>query len=290
MKAEEQGWTRELLLAAHEARPGNPELARLVSELGLGLTVDNEAALDQFVTQVSDLSVSDWRSRLARLERQICRIEFPPNTARGTGFLLGPDYIITAGSVLEPVLRGMFEPGQVVLRFDQVMAPDGQELRAGQTFRLERDWASAYETPDGLSLMLVRVAGQPGHSTVGESGVESYAETRGWINPFGGAESLEVGGPLAMLHATPSGGVKLGVDPNAIVAVSSDGTRFSHRLATDAIAAGAPCFDANLNLVGLHLGAAEGTVTPSEAVSFAAILRKLEAVGVLSNLGGTSAV
>ena len=110
--AEREGWTLELVQAAREARPGNAALAGVASELGLGSQVSENQTLDVFVWQHSTLDIGEWRSRLGRLESQMCRVEINGRAA-GTGFLVGPEAVLTAVDVIAPLLSGQASPDDV---------------------------------------------------------------------------------------------------------------------------------------------------------------------------------
>jgi hypothetical protein len=80
--------------------------------------------------------------------------------------------------------------------------------------------------------------------------------------------------------------VVLGLD--GVVELDPAGTWLRHGVATDPLAAGAPCFDEDWNLVAVHLGdgVGPGGETVGEAVRGAAIRNWLNRAGVAKYLGG----
>ena len=148
-----------------------------------------------------DLEVVPWRTRLSEIENQVCRIEiasgWPPEF--GTGFLLGPDVIITNYHVMEKVIQEQVSPKNVTLRFDYKVMADGTTLNSGTTYRLaEQDWLIDYSEyssldlsadtgeavpqPDQLDYALLRVFDTPGDEPIGgETNNDPKAPARGWI-------------------------------------------------------------------------------------------------------------
>ena len=87
--AEREGWTLELVQAAHEAHvAGNAALAGVASELGIGAQPSDMNALEVLISQNEMIDPIEWPRRLGRLEGQICRVEIN-DRATGTGFLVG---------------------------------------------------------------------------------------------------------------------------------------------------------------------------------------------------------
>src|SRR5206468_574258 len=68
-----------------------------------------------------------WREKMALIEGQVCRVELNGNAA-GTGFLVGPDAVLTNYHVLESVLKGTRPPGEVTCRFDYKVLADRSRM------------------------------------------------------------------------------------------------------------------------------------------------------------------
>ena len=83
-----------------------------------------------------------WRETLATLEGQVCRVEIPKGNESdyGTGFLLGPDVLITNYHVMRLVKAGLVKPQDVILRFDYKRRSDGVTVNEGTVYRLATDW------------------------------------------------------------------------------------------------------------------------------------------------------
>jgi hypothetical protein len=301
--ADARGWLPELLAASREELPHDPALLSLAAEGGLlapwrteaGSLADLEARigqLDRFYDPsrfVAGLMAAEWR---------ICRVEIRlPDGAStcGTGFLVGPDLVLTCCHVLEP----LFTPGgervrdgaavrDVTLRFDFRRTAQGQELRGVAHWLHPTDWHVAHSPVAALDYALLRLDGAPGHTPPGgDAGAQPRgARPRGWIelptppllphrDQLLFVMQHPVGEPLAMAIGTQTGDL-----PAAGDAVLRYTTR------TEKGSSGAPCFDAQWGLVALHRGVEPGDGPPraNEGRLIAAILQDLQHQGTLDAL------
>jgi hypothetical protein len=300
--AQREGWLVELLDAARRANPGNEGLAAIASRIGVtpldvGLERKVRAALPY-------LDIVSFRTKLTAIESQVCRVESPDGY--GTGFLLGPDVLITNHHVLASVIEGRHTPEQVTLRFDYKVLTDGTTLNPGTTFGLATDewlldWSpsgepqgSGYSAPStaaepNLDYALVRVAGAPGEQPLNPAVAAAGsgpAPTREWIRLPDPAPTLAVDDPIFIIEHPEAAPLKLAVETKSFLGVFENGTRLRHRTNTDPGSSGSPCFDANWNLVALHRGG-DVAATPewNEAIPFTAILALLQTRGKLALVG-----
>jgi tetratricopeptide (TPR) repeat protein len=319
--AEAEGWTTQLLVAAMESNPHNSKLLDFAAKRGLTAVKRDEKALEVTLQKTqSFLDTSQWRELLGRLEPQVCRIEISATGAFGTGFLVGPDIVLTAYHVVEGVINESIEPQDVVLRFDFKSLEGKQTIYEGTVYRLAADWLVDYskysqvdvqakpesEEPrvDELDYALLRVAGAPGKEPVGGKRAESDASRRGWIEMPAQFPDLSPDTPLMILHHPEGGPLKLSMDNTGIIGLNANRTRLWHRVVTAPGSAGAPCFNTNWELVAIHhsggfrTGAlasisdwvlsrvsAEHETTYNEAIPLDAILSLLEERGKWDLLG-----
>src|SRR5205807_1661041 len=108
--AEAQGWTTQLIAAARKSNPGNPRLLAFSQQIGLApkSTPAQEEFESVIQTTKGFLDITNWRTRLSELETQICRVEIQTNNYNvyGTGFLIGPDVVVTSYHVMKEVIEG----------------------------------------------------------------------------------------------------------------------------------------------------------------------------------------
>lgn len=265
-KARAQGWLAELVVGALEWNP-HPDLYAVARDLGLtAVETAQTTTLERIVKESSTfLDIRPWLSKFGRIETQVCRVETPTST--GTGFLLGPDVLITNYHVLEDVIRDPDTASQVRLRFDYKVVQDDAErevVSKGTTFRLADDWLidhspySAADTSvdsnesassDELDYALFRAAGEPGKSPVGGHAGPGVP-TRGWIAVSGDEPDLDVG-RIGFIVQHPKG-APLKLAFGAVTQVNDNRTRIRYDTNTEPGSSGSPVFDVDLKLLALH--------------------------------------
>jgi hypothetical protein len=279
-RAEAEGWTDQLLAAARESNPGNPALLEFAQTFGLASSDRSLQELERQVLALNPyLDVALWRECLGQIETQVCRIEIPvqDGLSTGTGFLVGPDLVMTNYHVMEVVILG--EQGRtnangysarakdVVLRFDYKKIADDTPVNPGVEFRLVDDWlvdSSPMSKVDGqvdpkqgvpaddeLDYALLRVAGAPGNTQPGGK-AEPGGSPRKWIATPTAPYSFEAHTPLFIMQHPRGWPLKLALEMDAILGLNENGTRVRYRTNTERGSSGSPCFNAHWELVGLH--------------------------------------
>jgi Trypsin-like peptidase domain len=207
---------------------------------------------------LAKLEVRVWQDRLVKIERQVCRVELEGN-ALGTGFLVGPDTVLTNWHVFE-IAKNAGKVGQLGCRFDYVRLPNGQ-TDAGQLVLLDAAGSldgypySAAEkagnpdnplpTMDQLDYALMRLA-----SRVGEQQVDGAP--RGWIALPKTVLPLPADAPILIVQHPEGTPMKLALDTQAVVGLNGNGTRIRYRTNTDPGSSGSPVFTMDWDLVALH--------------------------------------
>lgn len=315
--AEAEGWTLGLLLAAREANPGNPALLAFAQQLGAAPPTPPHLELERIIRAANSLlDLHQWRTRLGQIEGQVCRVEVATEgrgTLYGTGFLVGPDVVMTNYHVIEAVIAG--EQGattskglsararNVALRFDYKRLADGTTLQQGTLHRLTADWLidaspmspcdsrpeAGEPGPEELDYALLRVEGAPGALPLGDKS-EPDAPRRGWITVGASAAPLQPGSPLFIVQHPQGEPLKLALDTDAVVALNANGTRVRYKTNTEPGSSGSPCFNSNWELVALH-HAGDPNFAPdhgpqyNQGIPLDAILALLERRGLGGALG-----
>lgn len=205
------------------------------------------------------LDIGVWRRNLMEIERRVCRVELRGNSA-GTGFLVGPDAVLTNWHVIEAA-RKAGDLGALGCRFDYVLAADGRS-EPGQLVALHPDGcvddspyshAETTPTPDNppptseeLDYALLRLA-----TPIGEQSVEGAA-ARGWIALPTAAFPLPANAPLLIAQHPQQATMKLAQDTQAVVGLNANGTRLRYKTNTEPGSSGSPCFTIDWNIVALH--------------------------------------
>jgi hypothetical protein len=276
-KADAEGWVLRLIAAACEARPTNAALRDIAAEVGLSAA---PAKLDEVAPVGIDfervileaapfLDVSAWRARLGELETQVCRVEVPAGTrsTAGTGFLAGPDLVLTNYHVIDVLHKKMANPREARLRFDYKATPDGTQVNEGTIYRLADDWLVAWRppsevddiaapddklpAPDELDFALVRVEGSPGSHPIGRADRLPGTPDRGWIRlDQPGLDGFDAGYPLLILQHPSDEPLKLAFGQSD--GLNANQTRLRHKVNTKRGSSGSPCLNVRLDVVALH--------------------------------------
>jgi hypothetical protein len=248
---------------------------------------------------------------MAVIERQVCRIEIDGNPV-GTGFLVGPDAVLTNYHVLESVLKEKDEDkraelaAKVTCRFDYEVLANGSRVEGVEVKLHPTNWnldASPYSpaertrtpadpppAPGELDYALVRLARRVGDESVTPRG-GAEVRRRGWlVIPDAAPVFIR---PMALMIAQYPDGqpLRLALDTNAVIGVNGEGTRVQYATNTDAGSSGSPVFDLDWNLVALHhLGdpAYDHPPAYNQGVPIDKVRARIEKSGHAGALGGAS--
>jgi len=316
--AEAEGWVAQLIAGARESNPGNPRLLVFSRQFGLAPAVPSQPELERIIQATNSfLDVGKWCSRLGEIEGQVCRIEIQSNggTIYGTGFLVGPDVVITNHHVVEAVVEGeqgcttseglQALPSDVILRFDYRRLSDGTTLNPGTTYRLAKDWLidkspmsavdsqpepkSGVPQVDELDYVLLRLDSTPGLEPVGDKS-EPGAPLRNWIKMPTQPYHFQPDTALFIVQHPQGDPLQLALDTNAVIGLNNNRTRVTYRTNTLRGSSGSPCFNSNWELIALH-HSGDPNFDPAhkpsynEGIPFTAILAFLDKRGISNELG-----
>jgi hypothetical protein len=311
------GLLLRLIAAARASQPDNPQLALVAEQFSLAMTTPR-AELEKIVKRTGvSFDVAVWRERLARREKCVCRIAVPTEsgTIHGSGFLVGPDLVLTNHHVIAPVLarqesgrapaRATGDASRVTVRFDYKALDDGTAIHPGLEVALAADWlvdASPHSRfdlqglpkegvpdPGELDHALIRLATAVGELPLMLGEAEPGAKERGWIElpatpwPFADHRSLFI-----IQH--PRGAqMKLALDLDAELELNANGTRVLYKTKTEAGSSGSPCFNQLWEVVALHHAgdpSYEGFYNPTfnEGIPISKIVERLRARDLTAGL------
>jgi len=276
--ADAEGWSAQLIAAARNAYPHDPQLQAAASRLGLAPSLVaavrpkplrrrayTDSSLEKIITGTNSLlDIAEWRSRLSEIEFQVCRLEIGSQPV-GTGFLIGPNLLMTCYHVVETLLHGEDSPQDLLARFDFKISRQQVVANPGRTFLLDSDWLydfspynpaevqnpdDALPSPEELDYAILRLANNPGGQPVSEQSVED--RPRGWIDLTDRAYPFPPGSPLFIVQHPEGAPLKLAMDTKAIIGFNANQTRVRYRTNTEKGASGSPCFNNQWQLVALH--------------------------------------
>ncbi|MDZ4688920.1 MAG: trypsin-like peptidase domain-containing protein [Planctomycetaceae bacterium] len=271
-KAKMEDWVLDLAAAARERRPKNALLAAFAAEFGM--TVSGPRLIKTAPTPLEAIvnanakfiKMKEFVERLGALQGQVCWIKIPGGG--GTGFLIGPDLVLTNYHVMAPVIGKQVSAADVVCQFDYLEPVDGPKLSAKKLteVKLHAEWdvdrqltSDFDEDPDlgdpALSesdYALVRLAEETGNVPVGGETLDPQAPPRSWI-PVPAEVPALAGGNVVFLLQHPLG-EPLQLTVGQVSQFNNAGTRVRYDANSRRGSSGSPCFDADLQLVALHNG------------------------------------
>ena len=294
-RAEMESWTGELLQAARASDPRNVALFTFAQQFGLATNTD---ALERKIRESNKpFDPVFLRKRVAELEPKICRVELHLGNSPeyGTGFLLGPDMVMTNYHVMEKVIKNPKLSKHVTLRFDYKTLENGITVNEGTLYHLpEEEWlihasqyneqektdpGNAYPSEEELDYALLRVVGEPGNDPVGGEDVQDLkAPARGWIPIPVSKYPFEPDSSLFIFQHPDGAPLRLAMETQAILGLNQNHTRVRYRTNTEPGSSGSPCFDTDWNLVALHHLGDPNFSKPeyNQGIPFMAILGLLE--------------
>lgn len=271
--AESRDWVHELIAAARASNPENVRLLKVSAAIGLeppGPAAPAEDTLTQVSAQLERLvdpergiaDLGSFAARLQELLHQVCAVEL--GDGYGTGFLIGPQTVLTNYHVVEPAIRGRFSPGNVRLRFDYQRLRDGLTTNAGVQFPLADDWlvhAEPYSAVDTraydehalpaeheLDFAVLRTSEPIG--TLSPAG--PIEARRGWLVPSAQPFDFTKDAFLMVVQHPCHDPISFDDRDDAVVRVNPNGTRVHYRTNTLPGSSGSPVLDRRLELVALH--------------------------------------
>jgi V8-like Glu-specific endopeptidase len=296
---ENEGTTPLFLSYVYARRPGRGDVRQAVARVALSAqtagVAQPDAPTNAFAPglqrnvrpHLAKLDVRVWLERLVQIEHRVCRVELD-GSGLGTGFLVGPDTVLTNWHVVEAA-KAAGRMKELRCRFDYVRLPDGT-MQAGQAVALHADGclnSSPYSgtektdhpddpppSVDELDYALIRLA-----TPLGQQAVDG--KTRGWITLPAAQLPLAKDAPLLIVQHPEGGPMKLALDTQAVIGVNANGTRVRYRTNTDPGSSGSPCFTMDWDLVALHHYGDPKWLNPlfNQGVPIALIRRQIEAQG-----------
>ncbi|MCB0047693.1 MAG: trypsin-like peptidase domain-containing protein [Caldilineaceae bacterium] len=250
-KAEQRSLTAELLAGARAERPSHVGLFQFAQQFD---AAPSSVKAERVVrTHLGFLDPEVWMPAFMARLGQVCRVEVRNGGARGTGFLIGPDLVLTNYHVVADLIRGELAPSFVEMRFDLpagmagVLCPLAAENWLAAASGGESD-AFAHATPDHLDFALLRL-----ERMVGDEIIDASEGTRrGWIPLPPDKPPMQPGEPLLMLGYPAGGTLKLSLDTSALMEMNPQGARIRYRTNSEPGSSGSPCFSLDWRLLALH--------------------------------------
>jgi Trypsin-like peptidase domain len=243
--------------------------------------------------RLRNLDIHAWITKMASIERQVCRVESNGNAA-GTGFLVGPNAVLTNWHVVQDALHGN-QIGGITCRFDYYRSSDNARnpgipvavandgCLSHRTYS-QAETTSTPDTPeptgDELDFALLKLAEPIGHADAG-------GHSRGWIILPRNEVPLEKGAPLLIVQHPDGAPMKFALDTDAVIGLNAGHTRLRYSTNTEAGSSGSPCFDMDFLLAALHHYGDPAWQSPkfNQGIPAHLIRQKIESDGLAELLG-----
>jgi hypothetical protein len=233
--AEANGRIDDLIAGAINEAPRSPWLRALGVEIALTSSTAPSHHLETLVLPGSrPVDAAPWRSEMANREILICRIEMPAGQAAGTGFLVGPDLVLTNRHVADELAKRGAGAAQCAARFAYQIGAGG-EASVGEAIAFAEDWEAASSPIAELDAAIIRLCRPTG---------------RGWLPPPQ-PYAFQNGEVQLILHHPMGEHLKLSA---GVVATDPAGgeSRVSYTVNTEPGSSGSPVFTLDWRHVALH--------------------------------------
>jgi len=145
--------------AVRQAAPVNlaPAISKAAApEPSFVVDLKHEKGLEAVINSEDNFLDVSWLFGALYSAQAVCRIEIPEQVAKGTGFLVGPDLVLTNQHVLKS--QDVLE--KACIRFDYRADSTGVVSDPGRPFKLQPDFYFSSD-PEDLDYALVRLQSKP---------------------------------------------------------------------------------------------------------------------------------
>jgi hypothetical protein len=250
-RAAEHGLLGPLVLAARRSAPSNGRLWAIAETAGL-LPRGLADVQDVQKTVLQDLRQHEVRAALTRLEARMCRVwTTGSRPVFATGFLVGPDLVLTAATLLadQRLVPGAAGAALLHVTFDAAVT-DTEISMPGKDVRPAEEWLVA-NGGDDLGYLLVRLAEPVGLEPGADQGRRGWASLTSVPDP-------ERNSGVATFRYDSRRALVFSASPTGIRERDASGTRLQYEIDGDGGGSGSPVFDHRLRLIAVHVARASG--------------------------------
>lgn len=281
--ANQSGFQAQLINAILAEHPDDEPLLKLAFSLGIGSgmyqakeenAVTNLNALEEMVNDNPFLDLAVMLKELGRIERCVCRIEIVKEIGRswGTGFLVGPDLVLTNYHVLQSLIEEPAKVKSVNCVFDYKVLPDGSNIHTGtEVHPAASDPVLAFSPygqldvngsdnlhvvwpEDELDYALMKLERPIGNEAFGPQlgGTPMSDAKRGWIPVPSSEPVLTQGGHVIIVQHPKGSPQKIAFGFSKSEGTDQNKRRLRYQVNTKKGSSGSPCFNEKYEWIALH--------------------------------------
>ena len=312
-----EGWVSDFLLALMAERPGKDSLVSFIATFQLSHNniydqADNQiidrGGLEGLVSNDPMLDGIAFASGLLNRMRCVCRIETvnqDGNPLFGTGFLVGPDLVMTNYHVVEAVIKNSALMATLTFKFDYFIKPDGS-INTGFDVSLANNGILSHSPygpfdvagsdnvnvdwpDDQFDYALLRINRELGDETFGinaEHATVTDDNKRGWIKAATNANTfLRQGGDIIIVQHPDKQPIKVAIGFGKVTGCDQNDRRVRYSVNTLGGSSGSPCFNKTLQWTALHNMGDTNWLAPSynQGIPVERILQHLSRKGFTLN-------
>ena len=269
---------RSMLLAARDALPEDPRILEILAmHAKISRPIEGSDFSNVVATQV----------RFSVPSREVCEIK-PAKSTAGTGFLVGPDLVLTAAHVVRHTTGEWMDPSEISIRFDTLVWKDDTlaelvrcRVHPTERFPLAFSLAPLDErvdpTAEELDYALFRITPSIGAQDLPNAPVRR----RGWFDCSAAILIPQAQANVSVLQY-PNGKVQQSAS-GQIVQIGTNATRVFYKASTSEGSSGGPVLDENNRVVALHVWSdrfKDDQIIANEGVALSAIQVSLTAQNI----------
>ena len=263
---ERRSVTEEFIIAAHQHRPNNPDFLLFAQQCKVAPLGTPDFANAELIVEKTNsfLNPLEFMKSLGENVYRVCQIR--SDEEKGTGFLIGPDLILTNYHVVKSMIDGDERSEDLVITFDYLALPDGRTIDKGIEIGLHKDWLidfspySEYDMisepsgnpkPDELDYALIKLEKKVGEAPIGSNPAVG-AQPRGWVRLPKKKYKFKPETPLIILQHPGGREMKIAMSHNGVLKTNSNNTRVRYKTNTEPGSSGSPCYNQDWELVAIH--------------------------------------
>jgi V8-like Glu-specific endopeptidase len=293
-----EGFAYDMLFAAVAERPRDEKLEEFAQRMQMVAPLAR--GLQKMVTAAGIVNPVAFRHRLAEWERWVCRVELPRQRTAGTGFLVGPDLVLTNYHVVASAIDSS-SGGNVICRFDFKMDENNREIAPGKTYGLSAQTPFLAFSPsdpkdenqgvplseswgtDRLDFALLRLESPAGNERFGpaeNADSTGASPTRKWAALSTKEYAFTQDESLTVVQHPQREPVGVAFEPRSVIGLNANRTRVRHRTNTKDGSSGSPCLNEHWECVALHhAGDPADNAVYNQAIPISVILAYLRQKG-----------